>query len=767
MKYFIYIIVLIFFLLWSCNTTKNIPEDKYLLDKFSIKSDNKKVDVILLEDFVRQKPNSSFLFFGKMRLGIYNTAGDTSKWINRFIQKMGQPPVIYSGKLTETSASQIKKELFNQGYFNVKVDTIEKPKKQKMSVTYDIKTGKPYKIRNYEYRLDDENIARVLSFMKRFSSVKPGVQFDQEMLEEERTRMYTVLRNIGYYNFTKDNIYHQADSTLNLSNSDSTRNANQVDLYLSLRHSPDSTGFRRYRFRNITVLSGYDVASDDNKENFQNPDTTFTDGIAIVHGKNNFLRNSMIMRNNYIRPGKFYSDMAVSRTYTAFNGTGAVKQTNIDLRPVTEDSVDYVDARITIAPGNLHWFQAGVDGTNSEGDFGIAPNVSYQHQNLFNGAEILSVKLKGAYEFITGKTSSDIANKNYYEYGIETSIAFPQFLFPWVKKSWKEIPTASTQVALGLTNQHRSEYTRQFFNATYTFRWSTYRSRLTHALDLLDVNYVRMPWSSSSFKDELSEKPVLKATYDNQLIARTGYNITYTRSGRGVRYPRNSYTIRGGFDLAGWLPHLVQALGGTKKNNDGRHEIVGIAYAEYIKADMSFAHTRIFDKQKSFAYRIALGIGHPFSNSDILPYERRYFAGGANSVRGWSTRRLGPGSYQPDSLTSFINQAGDIKLDLGIEYRHKISELFELAAFADAGNVWTIKNYEGQKGGLFKFDKFYKEIAVSYGLGIRFDLSFLLLRLDAGMKAYDPSRNEGDRLVMFKPRFSRDMAWHFAIGYPF
>lgn len=759
MKRILYI-SLVLLLLASCTTTKKVPDDKYLLNDFSIKSDNKKVDAAILEDFVRQKPNSNFLFFGKTRLWFYSNAGDTSKWLNRFIQKkLGQPPVIYNAKLAETSANQIQKELFNQGYLNAEVDTIQKIDKKKMSVTYGIKSGIPYKVRNYEHRIDNPNIARTLSFMKRFTSIKQGILFDQEVLEEERVRMNSVLRNIGYYTFSKDNLYYQADSTLN---------SNQVDLFLTLRQAGDSIDFKRYRFRNITILSGYDVADDDNRENFQNPDTTYKDGITIIHGKNNFLRNSMLMRNNYIRPGKFYSDMAVSRTYTAFNGTGTVKQTNVDLFPVTEDSVDFIDARVTIAPGNIHWFQTGIDGTNSEGDIGIAPNVSYQHQNFFNGAEIFSVKLKGAYEFITGKNSSDIANKNYYEYGIETSLSFPQFLFPWVPRTWREIPTASTQITLGLNNQHRSEYTRQFFNATYTFRWSTYRGRLNHALDFMDVNYVRMPWASSAFKDtlDLPKYAVLKATYADQLIARTGYNITYTRS-RGMRYPRNSYTIRAGVDLAGWLPHFVQVLGGTTKNSEGKHKIVGIAYAEYFKVDLSFSQTRTFDRQKSFAYRIALGVANPFGNSDILPYERRYFSGGANSLRGWSTRRLGPGSYKPDGSTTFINQAGDIKLDLGIEYRQKVSEMFEVASFVDAGNIWTIKDYTGQEGGLFKFDKFYKEIALSYGLGLRFDLSFLLLRLDAGMKAYDPSRDEGDRFIMFKPRFSRDFAWHFAIGYPF
>lgn len=743
----------------SCSTTKNIPEGQYLMNDYKIKVSDKNIDAANLENFVRQKPNSSFLFFGKMRLGIYNAAGqDTSKWLTRTIKKvLGQPPVIFNGRQTEISATQIEKELSNQGYLSAKVDTAIKIKGKKASVTYNVDGGIPYKIRNYEYTISDTTISRILKRMRRMSNVKPGMLFDKEMLEEDRGTMNSIMRNVGYYSFSKENLYYRADTTLN---------SHQVDLYLSLYRNPDSTDHKRYRLRNVTITSGYDVTDDNNRDNFQNPDTFSRRGITIIHGKNNFLRNSTLLRNNYLRPGALYSDIASSITYSAYSGISAIKQTSINFVPVKSDSVNLLDVNITLAPSKVHWFQAGIDGTNSAGDIGIAPSVSYQHKNIFNGAEILGVKLKGAYEFITGKKNTDLLDKNYYEYGIDLSLSFPQFLFPWMKNSWREIPSASTQISLGHTNQHRAEYTRQFFNATYTFRWMTQRRQLSHSLDLLDVNYVRMPWVSNEFEKYLNND-ILKATYQDQLIARTGYGITYTRASRGRRYPKNSYTIRGTLDLAGWLPHLTKGLANLKKNANGQYEIVGIAYAEYVKTTLSFSQTRNFDKYRSFAYNIALGLANPFGNSEVLPYEKRFFSGGANSVRGWNTRRLGPGSYKTNDSTSFVNQVGDIKLDLNVEYRNRIGEMIELAGFIDAGNIWTIKEYQGQEGGLFKFSDFYKEIAVAYGLGLRIDLNFLLLRLDFGRKAYDPSRDEGKRFVMLKEKFLPGWAWHFAIGYPF
>jgi len=744
----------------SCSTTKNIPEGAYLLDKSSIKSDNKKIDVAYLEDFVRQKPNTTLPLIGKLRLKIYNMAGqDSTKWLTRWVRKLGQAPVIYSSRLSSVSAEQIKKELSNQGYLSAEVDTILREKGSKMGVTYNIRSGIPYTIRKYEYTLDDPTISRLLNRTRRISTVKAGDLFDKEVLENERIQKNSFLRNFGYYDFSKEYLYYKADTTLN---------SHQADIFLSVRQSPDSLGYRRYKFRNITILSGYDVTSDDNRELFESPDTVTVNGINIIHGKNNFLRTSTLLRNNYIRPGRYYSDWLTNRTYSAFSGIGIIKQTGIDLKPVqTNDSIMLLDAKITLSPANIHWFQAGLEGTNSNGDIGVAPSLSYQHRNIFNGAEILGVKLKGAYEFIADKDDSNPLSQNYYEYGIETTLSFPQFLFPWLKKSWREQPSASTQFSIGLNNQHRPEYTRQFFNGTITYRWSSGRNRLTHAIDLLDINYVRMPWTSSEFDDYIKGNELLQETYKNQLIARTGYNITYTKSS-GFRFPKNTYSIRAGIETSGWLPRLVSKLNGDKKNDLGQHEIVGIAYAEYVKGNISFAHTRIFDRKQSFAYRAALGVGTPYGNSNIMPYEQRFFSGGANSVRGWSTRQLGPGSYKSNSgVISYISQAGDIKLDFNFEYRYKATDLFEFAGYIDAGNIWTIKDYENQPGGLFEFSKFYKEIALSYGIGLRLDLGFLLLRLDSGMKAYDPSRDEGDRFIMFKPRFSRDFAWHFAIGYPF
>lgn len=759
MKKIIFCLLITVFL-WSCNSTKHIPEGRYLLNGYNIKADTKTIDASLFESFVRQQPNN------KIRLAIYNTAGqDTSKWFNRAIRKMGQAPILYSPQQTKISASQIAQELSNMGYLRTKVDTILKTKNKKVTVIYNIHNNGIYKIRNYDYTLDNSIIAKSLAPAKKYTRIKPGVAFNQMNLEDSRVNLTSYLRNIGYYKFSKELLYYKADTTLN---------SHQVDLFLSLYPPKDSTSFKTFKIRNVSILSGFDPTAKDNKKLFSKADTVSYKDMKIIYGKNKFLRRSTLYRNNSIRPDNYYSDIAFTRTTGAFNSIGVVKQTNIQFAEVSSpnDSVQYLDAFITLSPGNTHFFQTEIQGTNSAGDLGIAPSITYQHQNLFNGAEILRLKLRGAYEFISNSSNSEMVNQNFFEIGADASLAFPQFLVPWLKREWREQPFASTQVALGINNQRRQEYTRQFFNATLTYRWTSLRNHLSHTFSLWDINYIRMPWLSENFKQRLEDSnPILQESYKDQLISRTTYNITYTNANNrpGRRSPRNTFSIRAGIDVSGILPRLITSLNNSPQDSSGVKQILGIRFAEYIKGDLSFTQTHALNKRNKIAYRIGVGVASPFGNSVVLPFETRYFAGGANSVRGWATRNLGPGSYVADNfeVNDFVNQVGDIKLDMNIEYRSKVSEYIELAGFIDAGNIWTMKDYAySQPDGQFKFNRFYKEIALAYGSGIRFDLGFLLIRFDYGIRAYDPGRSKNNRWVIFKPALNRT-AWHFAIGYPF
>lgn len=748
----------------ACDAAKRVPDGSYLLNKVKIDTDTKSVKASELEPFLRQEPNASIPLIGKYRLHLYNIAANDSTWLNRQLRKLGEKPVLYSERLTSISAEQIKLELNNRGYLNATVDTLLDFQNKKASVTYDVNGKDPYRILNYRDTIQDTTILRILKEEKKLYFINKDDVFDLKVLEEGRVEMARYLRNKGYYDFSKDNFQFLADTTVG---------THQVDLTVNLLNPTDSTLHQQYYIGNSTILNGIDIAKLEDSTRHNELDTIQFRNLTIVQDKKEFLRPRAIYYNTFLRKNRIYADRLVDRTYSSLNGLGAVSQTNINLYPIVRNDSNFLDTRISIAPGNLHWMQFGVDGTNSAGDLGVAANITYEHRNIFKGAERLRLRLNGAYEFISTGGLADSINlidQNYYEYGAEAFLSIPQLLLPWLLKNLKEQPSASTEFSIGLNFQKRPEYLRQFFNLSSKLQWSRMDWQLTNTVEPLDINYVRMPWKSDFFiKQYLGDNsnPILRKSYEDQLIARTAYSVLFTNSGLR-KIAKNPFRIRAGIDLAGLLPRLATSLGGSKRNSEGYQEILGINYAEYVKTDFDFAITFPFDDENSLAMRFGLGVAVPYGNSIVLPFEKRYFSGGANSVRGWSTRTLGPGGYQrSDTLRSdFVNQTGDIKLDLSAEFRHKLTELFEIATFIDAGNIWTIKDYEGQPGGVFKFDDFYKQIAVSYGLGLRVNLSFLLLRLDAGMKAYDPADYER-KFVLFKPNFTDKFALHFAIGYPF
>lgn len=751
-------------LLASCDVTKKVPEGSYLLDKVKINTDTKGINESKLKPYLRQKPNSSVLLLGRVKLHAYNIPNNDSTWLNRQLLKFGEPPVLYSDRLTAISADQIRLQLNNKGYLNAEVDTTVVKKDKKAKVTYEVTGNDPYLILNYKDSIQevDTTIYKILEEKNRLKFIKEGDIFDLEVLEQARINLSNTLRNSGYYNFTKDNFYYLADTTAG---------THQVDLTLSMNNPTDSTYHKRYKFGNVTVLNGIDPFILKDSTQHYLLDTVIYRDVKVVSERDKFLLPQAVYYNTFIRPGRLYSDRIVERTYSSLNNLGSVIQTGVNLYPVERLDSNYIDAVISIIPGNMHFLRFGVDGTNSNGDFGIATDLTYEHKNILKGGERLRVKLNGAYEIISNDEASNIVAQSYYEYGAEVFLSIPQLLLPWLMKRLKDQPSASTEFSVGTNFQKRPEYLRQFFNISSRLQWSRANWRLTNVLEPIGVTYVRMPWVSDIFQEEyLSDdsNPILKASYEEQMIVRSSYNISYSNFRLGSVNPKHPYRIRGGVEVAGYIPRLLGALGATKINDDNRKTLLGIPYAEYAKFDFDYAPTFPIDDINTLAGHIALGVAYPYGNSIVLPFEKRYFGGGANSVRGWSTRTLGPGIYNKGVPGyDFANKTGDIKFDISMEYRRKLTNLFELAGFVDAGNIWTIKNYENQPGGYFSFKEFYKEIAASYGVGLRLNLNFLLLRLDFGMKAYNPAEPVGKRWPLFKPKLKRDLAFHFAIGYPF
>ena len=331
---------------------------------------------------------------------------------------------------------------------------------------------------------------------------------------------------------------------------------------------------------------------------------------------------------------------------------------------------------------------------------------------------------------------------------------------------------SSTLFSLKFNSQERPEFDRQILSGAWSYQWSN-SQKTSHKLDVIDINYIYVPWISDTFKKEYldsisNRNSILKYNYENLLITKLGYSFTYNSAHANKRAERMAFTLRTNLECSGNLLRGMNSLFGGHRNSDGQYTFMNIAYAQYVKGDVDFAAYVNIDDRNTLVFHMGLGLAYPYGNSTVLPFEKRYFAGGANGMRGWTVRGLGPGSYKgSDKNIDFINQSGDLKLDWNIELRSHLFWKLHSALFVDAGNIWTLRSYKEQPGGQFDIRGFHKDIAFSYGMGLRFELDLFVFRLDAGMKALNPAYHGKERYPILNPDFSRDFALHFAVGYPF
>ena len=762
-----YIFTLIISLLLSgCSVGKFIPEGQYLLDEVHISSDNSEIKSSEMYSYVRQKPNSKWFSLVKLPMYIYCVSGkDSTKWINRFLRRIGDAPRIYDPSVAEETRLQILGAVQNKGYLSAQVSLEEKKNKNKLDAYYKVSSGKPYMISSVNYNVEDYVIRGLLMNDSLKSGLKECMRFNVNMLEEERNKISQYLMNRGYYRFNKDYITFQADTV---------RGTYEIDLTMNISLSSnrgETTGslHRQYEIRNVNYILDGDNAYAAN-ESFT-VDTIQYDGINILYDDKLFLRPGVIASHNRIVPGKLYSNRDVMSTYSSLSHLGILKYSNIRFVEHLDNDSAYLDAYVSLSKNKNKTLSFQVEGTNSAGDLGAAASVTYTHRNLFKGSETFNIKVRGAYEAVTGLEG--YSNNNYTEYGVETSLEFPEFMFPFLKSDFKKSVNAKSQVSAKYNWQIRPEFERTLASAAWSYRWNS-RRRASHRLDVLDINYIYMPYRSKTFIEYLNYmdeiNPLLRYSYEDLFIVRLGYTYTYNSAGVSTQQTakKSSYSIRFNIEESGNLIYGFSKLIHGKLSDGESFRMGNISFAQYVKTDFDYAKNIMIDDRNAVVFHIGTGIAIPYGNSKSLPFEKLYFSGGANSVRGWSVRSLGPGGYRGASGSlDYVNHTGDIKLDMNVEYRTHLFWKLNAAAFIDAGNVWTLKNRYSDSTGQFAFNRFYKEIAVSYGLGIRFDLDFLILRFDGGMKAVNPMGRGIERFPLIVPDFSRDFAFHFAVGYPF
>ena len=736
--------------------TKYVPKDQYLLKNVKIKATIPDVNNEELKGYLRQTPNNTILGFWPLKLGFYNASSeDSTKWSNRWLRRIGEPPVIYDSLKTIYGCDELQKVIFNKGYLNANVTfkTTINPKKRHAKVTYSIEEGEPYRLRNYFITIPDSSALEAINRREK-PLIKPGDLFDIDRLNEEREQVAKMLRNQGYYNFRKELLFFYVDSALN---------THEIDAELSIQpqyldnDSALQIIFTKKEIENVTILA---LKDNDLLKNNLELDTFYQNNIKVIYNKKNkAFRPKALINKTSIQPNRFYSDFIVDRTYSRLNSLNAAKYVNISF---TENSNNKLEAQIVITQNKPHTVSAEIEGTYSGGDLGVGAAIGYKNNNIFRGSEILNVSINGGYEAIGSLSEYQSA----WDIGGEASLTFPTLLMP-MTKDFRQRSTGTTEIAASVNFQQRPEYQRNIASAGIKYNWRWRRVNFT--FNLLDLSYIYLPYMTAAFKDKyMRPTSSIRFSYEDHFIMRWGLGINMSNR-RNMTFNTSSfYTFRTNVRTAGNLLYGISHLIKQQKNEDGVYEIFNIQYSQFAKADIDFAYNWYLTDKSRLVFHTGLGVGIPYGNASILPFEERYYSGGANSMRGWSARKLGPGNfYNSSGSIDFMKQSGDIKFDLNLEARFRLIWKLEAAVFVDAGNIWTIRDYAEQPTGAFRWNEFYKQIACNYGVGLRLDFDFFVIRVDMGIKLYDPGYPIESERWRTDLTWRDDFALHFAVGYPF
>jgi hypothetical protein len=745
-----------------------VPKDKYLLNKISIKVDDKNLKKEELKSHIKQKENLRILGFMKFHLWVYNhsSAKKTDDWL----KKVGEAPVLYDEFQNQRSKEQLQIFLKNKGYYNAVIhDTLMYDRNmRKLNLMYDIKAKQPYRIRNFVYSIKDQHLREMILKDSVNRLLKTSDVFDLDILNAERLRITAFLKDRGYFKFSEQFISFKADT--NLYNRRVDLIVNVDDALLNNREA-EVVDHQKYKIRNYLIYPTFKAVDLTGEQQSQKLDTLIQqDHIFIYSGKLKY-KPELFFGINRLRDSTYYSSMNAEKTYRALNRLKQFKLINIGFDETglfSKDSIPLLDCRMQLSPLPRQNTSVDIEGTNSSGNLGIAGNLNYQHRNVFRGAEVFDIQARVARE--RQQTVKNVFNTQ--EYGLESSLTFPKFIsFIKAKKLFTfQIP--ETKFTIGFNYQRRPDYTRNITNLKFGYYWKT-TSYQSHTLNLADFNYVILYNPDTAFINSIQDL-YIKSSFTNHLILAGNYTWVYNTQNINKREDYKFYKVN--FESAGNLLSLYSKLVNKPKTTfvdsithkeSSYYEVLNIRYAQYLKGDFEYRYGHMINKLSSVVGRTFVGIGFPYGNFNVLPFEKKYFTGGANGIRAWQVRSLGPGTYKAPSGV-YPNQSGDIKLEANLEYRFKLFWLMEGALFLDAGNIWAINSLDNREGALFKINEFYRQLAVGTGTGLRFDFTYFIFRLDLGLKLVDPSRSEGKRFIPGSDLIkNKNLNLSFAIGYPF
>ncbi|HQP03835.1 MAG TPA: BamA/TamA family outer membrane protein [Bacteroidales bacterium] len=756
--------LILLLLAWSCSQVKHVPADKYLLANVKIKCNNSAIDPDDLESTLKQKPNRQTFGIFKFHLLMNNIAktGKERKWKNKIANVVGEPPVVYDETLRKRTVQNINYFLNYKGYYHATVSDTVKFKRKKARLTININTGKPHLINNISYDIQDTEVKRIVEADGASCLLLTGDPLDFDMVEAEQARLVKLMKKNGYYDFTINNIHFYADTNSVPLN---------ADITIAIRHSftgeNDTTGkFEKYRIGEVYIFTEYDQKKYllERDKYLHSLILSEFEGYHFYSPGNLKIRPLAIIQTMFIKKGDYYDISNIEKTHSHLSGLKQFKLINIDLVADSTDSKT-LNCYIYLTSLNKQSYSVEIEGTNSSGNLGAAGIITYQNRNLFKGAENLSVKGSLALQTLTQVEGIDNRFLNTFETSGEISLNVPKLILPFYRNDeFVKNKGPKTQFSVSTSYQKRPDYTRLLSNATIGYYWKGGENNyLTHFFNPIELYQVRIWDFNPEFMAGI-ENLFIRYSYENQFISVISYDLLYTN--QNINKLKNFWYLWWNVETAGNLMEGIFELTGQTPV-EGSYQLFGTEFAQFVKTDIDLRFYQVFSKKHSLVYRAYFGIGIPYGNSKSngLPFIKKYFTGGANDIRAWQVRTLGPGSY---NSTSLINQMADMKLMLNAEYRFDIASFLEGAIFLDAGNIWAIDKDDDREGALFTPGTFYKEIALGTGIGARFDFSFFIIRFDFGVPLYDPKYPIGERwLNTFSTFEFSDLTFNFGIGYPF
>ena len=774
----------------SCNTMRYVPQDRALLRRnvVEIEGDQQKtsrrqrVSAKDLAPYVQQRPNNRLLGIG-LYLGVYNIT-DTAKhngWQRFWRNKVGEAPVLYDSTLAARSKEMIEVYLSSRGYLDATVtDSVEyHPRKRKATVRYIARMGRPFTVSEIRYRIDDKFLEPIILEDTASSLLRTGMIYDRDLFDAERDRISNRLQDMGFWSFNKGYITYAVDTA---------GYDHSMRLTMRIRRrvaqvTPDGEQIREnhpvYRLSQITVNTEYDPTKAPEELERMPWDTLNYNGIDILYLDKLRLKEQILVGALRLSPNELYDRSSVQRTYN--NIRNLQYSSNILFNELPDDTLQPVEVTRASASGapvstterNLSCliqctpnirqnFNVDAEISTTADYYSMALTLGYQNRNLFRGAENFTVNFRGAYELMKNQ-----GKRNSYEFGVNVGLDIPRFLLPIRADKLAKFPQQKTNISISYDIQRRPDYNRTIAGGTFGYSWSL-RNGARFQINPIDINVVDVPWIDPEFKNSI-ENPYLKNSYESQLIAglSAGY---YYQTNPNPSPKSNNLAIRMTADVDGNLLRLLTGWFGRsttinagQSDQESFYKIFGIRFAQYARMSFDISQRTNLSATTQLAWRFLISGGIAYGNSKTLPFERLYFAGGSNSMRGWQVRTLGPGEslYQKET---YPNQLGDFRLEANLEYRFNVVGDFGMAVFLDAGNIWMNSKGAAPEA-RFKFNSFYKQIALNTGLGFRYDFGFVLLRLDWGLKLHNPNVPKAER---WTSGFDiKETALHFAIGLPF